>query len=321
MLGKLRVRFVFALASGLGAFACAVYDGSLLPAGQGSNGDAGQSDGGSSASSGGGDGGATAGGSDSSAGAENDMMAAAGDDSSGDAGGTSNGGAPSTAGMANGGHAGALGGSSGNAASAGAIGSGGAVGSAGAIGSAGALGVAGAIGSGGAVETGGAVGVAGASGGGVAGGGGGVSVVMCADHPLNAKSGWIATASSQSSTPKNPPSALVDNMTARWSSGKPQSGDEWIQVDFGATVNLRSVNLQQGADTNDYPRSYAVIVSDTKNDLTGVVRASGVGTSGVTTTILLPKVFSGRYLLLKQLGSSLSWWSVAEVEVSCVDGR
>jgi hypothetical protein len=40
----------------------------------------------------------------------------------------------------------------------------------------------------------------------------------------------------------------------------------------------------------------------------------------VTTTIVLPGTFAGRYLLVKQLGSSLSWWSVEEIEVSCFDG-
>jgi hypothetical protein len=79
--------------------------------------------------------------------------------------------------------------------------------------------------------------------------------------------------------------------------------------------------LQQGlgADANDYPRSYAAIVSNSTKDLTAAVRATGVGTNAASTTITLPTVFSGRYLLIKQLSTSLSWWSVEEVEVSCFD--
>lgn len=88
------------------------------------------------------------------------------------------------------------------------------------------------------------------------------SVLSCADHPFSVKTSWLATASHQSTTPRNLPSALVDGTNARWSSGKAQSGDEWIQIDFGSTVSLRSINLQQGSDTNDYPRSYAVIISE-----------------------------------------------------------
>jgi hypothetical protein len=33
----------------------------------------------------------------------------------------------------------------------------------------------------------------------------------------------------------------------------------------------------------------------------------------------LPSLASGRYLLIKQLGTSLSWWSVQEVEISCAE--
>jgi hypothetical protein len=142
--------------------------------------------------------------------------------------------------------------------------------------------------------------------------------VLCSDHPISPTSSWVASASHHQST--SPVTNLTDGTTARWSTGKPQAGDEWLQMDFGATVNLRTINLQQGpTDGNDYPRSYAVIVSNTALDMNGIVRASGVGTAGVTTTIVLPNVTSGRYLLIKQLGTSLSWWSVEELEASCSD--
>ena len=59
------------------------------------------------------------------------------------------------------------------------------------------------------------------------------------------------------------PANLLDGKITRWSTGKAQSGDEWLQLDFGATVTINHVNLQQGDDTNDYPRTYSVIVSNT----------------------------------------------------------
>jgi hypothetical protein len=155
------------------------------------------------------------------------------------------------------------------------------------------------------------------AGGGSAGSGGASDSSPCGEHPITAKSTWVANASSQYDT--NPPSSLIDNSTARWSSGKPQSGDEWLQIDFGAPVSIRSINLQQGADRNDYPRMYAIFISDTDTDLTGAVRASGVGSSGDSTTSVLTHSLLGRYLLIKQLGMSLSWWSVEELEVSCFD--
>lgn len=200
-----------------------------------------------------------------------------------------------------GGSGGAQGGTGGSAASGGIAGANGGVGGA----SAGSPGVAGSVGNAGTAGAGGSAGAP--------------ATPLCTAYPLTARATWIPSASSQSTTPKNPPSALTDGLSARWSSGKPQSGDEWLQVDFGAVVSLRGINLQQGPDTNDFPRSYAVIISDTAKDLTGTVRASGLGTTGASTNITLPKPFSGRYLLVKQTGSSLSWWSVAEVEVSCAD--
>lgn len=143
---------------------------------------------------------------------------------------------------------------------------------------------------------------------------------ICRERPITAKSTWVATASSQAS--QNPASNLIDNSAYRWSTGKPQSGNEWLQIDFGQSVYLRRINLQQGAnmDSNDYPRMYSVYVSDIANDLHGDALASGVGSAGVTTTIELAKPSLGRYLLITQLGSSVSWWSVDELEASCFDG-
>ena len=139
------------------------------------------------------------------------------------------------------------------------------------------------------------------------------------ERPITAKSTWVAKTSSADSA--SPTSNLIDNSMSRWSTGKPQSGDEWLQIDFGKAVYIRRVNLQQGKDSNDYPRMYSLYISDVNNDSVGSdALASGVGSAGVTTTIELPKPFSGRYLLIRQIGSSLSWWSVEELEVSCFDG-
>ncbi len=152
-----------------------------------------------------------------------------------------------------------------------------------------------------------------------AGQAGAVSEPLCADHPITQKSTWIPTGSSAQDI--SPVSNTTDNSPARWSTGKPQSGNEWLRVDFGATVSLRTLNLQQSSnsDSNDYPRMYAVYLSDTDQDTTASPYATGVGTNGVSTGIELPKVVTGRYLLIKQLGASLSWWSVDELEVSCTD--
>jgi hypothetical protein len=110
---------------------------------------------------------------------------------------------------------------------------------------------------------------------------------------------------------------LLDNKITRWSTGKPQAGDEWLQIDFGASVSFDHVNLQQGTDTNDYPRAYSVIVSGTSKDLNATPVLTGSSKTGVSTSIQLPAMATGRYLLIEQTGTSLSWWSAEEIEVSC----
>ncbi|HVJ17458.1 MAG TPA: discoidin domain-containing protein [Polyangiaceae bacterium] len=239
--------------------------------------------------------------------------------------GTANGGSPS-GGMSNGGsNAGtnARGGSGGSPSSGGggstAQGGGGNSGSTSGSGGEPPSGVDG--GAGGVDETGagGAAGSGATSSDGGAGGNGSEQQPLCSDHPLTARASWVPTASHDNAG-KSLASNLIDNTTTRWTTGKPQSGDEWLQIDFTTTVSLTQINLQQ-SDTygNDYPRTFNVIVSDTPGDVSGTVRASGSGQAGVTTTITLPGLTTGRYLLIKQLGSSLSWWSALEIEVSCVD--
>ena len=147
-------------------------------------------------------------------------------------------------------------------------------------------------------------------------GAGGIPDGPGCEYPFTPQKTWVPSASS--SNGNNPSSAVIDNSAARWSTTKPQAGDEWLQIDFGAPVSLRRINMQQGTmNANDYPRKYAVVVSDVSKNLTGQTCAMGVGTAGVTTTIELPEATTGRYVLIKQLGSSLSWWSVEEIEFSC----
>lgn len=158
--------------------------------------------------------------------------------------------------------------------------------------------------------------------GGAGGSGGAATAPRCSDHPLTARSSWVPSASHDNSG-TSPATNLIDNATSRWTTGKAQSGGEWLLIDFGQLVNLSYVNLQQSDQfSNDYPRQFAVRVSETASDPsspTTPVLVSGSGTSGVASVFSLPAVTTGRFLLIKQLGSSLSWWSAVEIEVSCVD--
>ncbi|HEX2876379.1 MAG TPA: discoidin domain-containing protein [Polyangiaceae bacterium] len=184
----------------------------------------------------------------------------------------------------------------------------------------------GSAGAGGKAGAGGTGGSAGASGSG--GSAGGASVVKCADHPLPAKATWIASASSSSigngteaDGLYNPPAHMLDgSYTERWSSGHAQAGDEWIQIDLGAVSTITELTLNPGNDAGDYPRMYAVRVSNKSEDFAAVVKASGAGMPG-STFVQFKTPAVGRYITVRQTNADAGnpWWTIAEVLVGCTD--
>ena len=184
---------------------------------------------------------------------------------------------------------------------------------------------------------GGSAGSAGRGGMGDSGGSGGnPSTVKCSDHPLTLKTTWTGAASTsslgngmESDGLYNPPAHLIDALpNERWSSGKAQSGDEWIQIDFGEVVTLSQVTMQLGTNPNDWPRGYAIRVSnlDAVSNVAAFsapVLASGVGAMSMDVVVSLDDPVEGRYLLVRQTGvveaPATSWWTITEVLVGCVD--
>ena len=142
--------------------------------------------------------------------------------------------------------------------------------------------------------------------------------------PSDIAGGWHVTASSSQVVNEpgdllyNPPENALDGaLPTRWSSGKPQAGDEWFQLDFGQTLSVRSIDLDMGADASvqsymDFPRGYFVSVSDEPNDATAVVVASGVGRAPIT-HIDLRGERVGRYVLIRQTNEATNWWSIHEL--------
>jgi hypothetical protein len=179
-------------------------------------------------------------------------------------------------------------------------------------------------GTGGAESKGGSGGSAGSSGSG--GSGGAPPIAKCADHPIPVKSTWVATASISSlgtGAFYDPPAQMTDGLyTTFWSSGKAQSGDEWIQIDFGVVVNLTKLTLNIDGTPNDYPHTYAVRISNETGDFAAEVKASGDGAPG-NTVVNFPAPVTGRYLTVRQTGMNIgppnAWWSITEVLVDCSD--
>jgi hypothetical protein len=146
-------------------------------------------------------------------------------------------------------------------------------------------------------------------------------VATCAKNPIPAKAGWTVTASHSRPNGLDPVGNIKDGVaTNRWSSGKDQSGNEWLQVDFGASVKLSEFTLLLGANPDDYPRSYAARLSGSSQNTAAPVLVSGMGAAGSDTVLTFPAGSVGRYLLISQGGMATAlWWSVAEVQAECVD--
>jgi hypothetical protein len=247
-------------------------------------------------------------------------------------GGTSNTGGESSsdAGIASGGAPMNVGGSAGFAGTGGFVdaGLGGRLGDGGTVATGGMAGTSNG-GLGGAATTGGVGGASdagspGAGGLGGSAGSGGTTNPECGDNPAPEKSRWSARASHSSLDTEqpflyNPPSNAIDgDPTERWSTGKLQAGEEWFEINFSQPVTIDQVTLVvNSGDVQDYPRQYEVRLSNAAGDFGAPLISSGTGQPVTTTWIDFAAPATGRYLLISQTGTADSWWSIAELEVSC----
>ncbi len=123
------------------------------------------------------------------------------------------------------------------------------------------------------------------------------------------RDGWTATASSTS--PWDATRRSIDGSEAtRWSSGQAQRSGDYFQVDMGATQSFSQITMDTGpSSTGDYPRSYAVHVSQDGSNW-GPAVALGAGSGQVTTIDFATQ--TARFVRITQTGSSGWWWSIAE---------
>jgi hypothetical protein len=164
----------------------------------------------------------------------------------------------------------------------------------------------------------------GGNGGGGAGGGGN-QTAKCGDNAIRAKAQWTATASAECAPtcvdPNGPFTAglAIDADTGtRFATGKAQTGDEWLQIDLGATGTVNHLTINTASAT-DYTRHYQVRVSNTSGNMAAQPLADADGAAG-TIQINLSKATNGRYVLISQtgnVGAATSWWSVNDVTITC----
>jgi hypothetical protein len=167
----------------------------------------------------------------------------------------------------------------------------------------------------------GASGSTGGAAGGGAGGSGGVAGTAGASGSSGVNhcdyKSWTATASATDAGSAIP-RGIDGDLTTRWSSGRGQDGTDWYQVNFGGTVKLTKITLNNTSDnsSNDYPRAYAVYGSTDGAIFSGSPFATGTGTVGSTVISFAEQIVMA--IKIKDTGSVVgTWWSIGELQTTC----
>jgi glucosylceramidase len=105
--------------------------------------------------------------------------------------------------------------------------------------------------------------------------------------------------------------AIDADGSTRWSSGAAQTAGQQVTVDLGRRTAFRRVAIDAGDNLGDYPRGWAVAVSDDGSSWRDL--ASGTGT-GQLINADVPRT-TARYVRVSQTGSSGSWWSLADLRL------
>lgn len=111
--------------------------------------------------------------------------------------------------------------------------------------------------------------------------------------------------------------AIDDNTRTRWGTRKAQSANDWLEIDFGATVSFNRILLDSNGSPNDHPRRVNIFISDDGTNWGDAIVAAE-GTSG-TTQIDIP-IVETRFLRIDQLDTTDRWWwSIYELNIMLSD--
>jgi hypothetical protein len=120
---------------------------------------------------------------------------------------------------------------------------------------------------------------------------------------------WVASASLSSS---NAALGIDGKLSTRWTTNTPQVSGQTYQVDMLSSQEFNQITLNSDGASSDYPRGYAVYVSNNPNSWGSPV-ATGVG-SASPVSISFPAQ-TARYLQIVQTGAASNWWSISEINV------
>ena len=138
------------------------------------------------------------------------------------------------------------------------------------------------------------------------------------DHPRQLDPGEM-TATASPPAPSDPcctgdvaANAVDDDATTRWTTGTAQAPGQYVQVDLGHRRRVARVVLDTGTGTGDFPRGYALYLSDDGNSW-GDPIATGAGTGQLTAIDVPPR--RARHLRVVATTPAESWWSIADLRV------
>ena len=106
-----------------------------------------------------------------------------------------------------------------------------------------------------------------------------------------------------------PEQAIDGNPETRWSTGLPQNGQQWLELDLGDSKVFSALTLDAADSTLDYPRGYELEASSDGQSWTTLATGSG---DAALFTVRFART-EARYLRITCTGETTEWWSVHEL--------
>ncbi|HEY7144147.1 MAG TPA: discoidin domain-containing protein [Streptosporangiaceae bacterium] len=126
------------------------------------------------------------------------------------------------------------------------------------------------------------------------------------------ETGWVASASTNSSAGDAPANAIDGNVNTRFSSDADQASGMLFQVNMGSAQTFNQIEMNSGGSSGDYARGYNVEVSTNGTTFTSV--ATGTGTASPETVTFATQ--TAQYIrVVLTAGVTTNWWSIAEFTV------
>jgi hypothetical protein len=123
---------------------------------------------------------------------------------------------------------------------------------------------------------------------------------------------WTATATNGAAG-----NAIDGDLSSRFTTGRAQDGTDAITVNFGGTVKITGVTLNNSSTSSgDYPGGYAIYGSS--DGMTFGTTAIATGSGAATQTVATFAQQTVRAIKIVQTGTANSshWWSIGEVQVA-----